>query len=176
MLLNNIINPFSLCGLTKLVSTAGVTISHGNTGVGFEKSTGAQRYNNTGTQDTAGGGCALCTVGVVIGKDTTPPQRTDYQMTEPIIEGYSWHSNLIKQDATVGALMSMTNTSEENIIINSVGLFGSQFNEVPLEPSRIRFLFTKTLLEQPLIIKPSETKTITITIDFNKMLDSVNNA
>ena len=87
-------------------------------------------------------------------------------MTEPITEGYSTSSSLIKNNGTIGATSAITNTSEENITINSVGLFST-----PGTTSTYQMLLSKTLLDTPLVIKPTETKTITITINLDKMID-----
>lgn len=98
-------------------------------------------------------------------------------MSEPIVTGYSSTVSILKTGTIIGATGAITNTSEEDITVNSVGLFSTSYQLQDSNKDNYRqYLLTKTKLDTPLIIKPGETKTITITIDFNKMIDNVNNA
>lgn len=178
MLLNNIINFFSYNLYKGAISTSN-TLDNGNMiGVNYAFSSvfSPSSYHNTGNTMTSTKYNIASNVGIVIGKDTTPPQKTDYQMVEPITTGFTTVNSLLKKGDILGVVSSITNTSEENITVNSVGLWGCPAASSSILSTYLIYLLTKTLLEQPLIIKPSETKTITITINFNKMLDSVNNA
>lgn len=127
-------------------------------------------YNNTGTQTFSG---TISYFGMVLSSDNTAPVTSDYKVANFYTDD---DLTAISQTSTAsGGIYTYTQTARndgmENVVINTVGLFGIAGN---LSATYARMLFTKTLLDTPVTITPGETKTITITINLNSFVENVN--
>lgn len=127
-------------------------------------------YNNTGTKTFSG---SVTYFGMVLSSDNTPPVSSDYQVTN-----FYTNENLTDISRTSAAnngiytyTQTVRNDGQENIIINTVGLFCASGN---IDPQYQRYLITKTLLDTPVTVAPGETKTITITVNLNSFVENVN--
>lgn len=110
--------------------------------------------------------------GVAFGTDPTPAARTDYKLGAEIKSGLSIvnPSNFLRKEnadndtVTYSATYSVTNTSADEINIYEIGVkcnttTGSNSTEFFL-------LMDRTVLEEPINIKPGETKVITYELTF----------
>lgn len=80
----------------------------------------------------------------------------------------SYTNNAISNGYTEVVLtQSATNNTEEDITVNEIGVFRAN-SENSTEP---KLLVTRNVIE-PVTIKPGETKTFTIKIDFSKFSDA----
>lgn len=106
--------------------------------------------------------------GIVLGTGTTPPTYNDFRIETPVDPaGYSNHSYSISADCQQVLTQSYTNKSSEDITVTELGLFVSDDS---------RGVYAKVLLTRnvipPVTIKPNETKTFTIKIDYKKFSDA----
>lgn len=139
-----------------------------NSGVGSSVySISGSRYSNTT------GSNSIDTVGVyrgiVLGTGTTPPTYSDFRIETPVDStGYSNNSYFISEDCQQVLTQSYTNKSSEDIIVTELGLFvtDSDANE-----NYAKVLLTRNVIS-PVTIKPNETKTFTIKIDYKKFSDA----
>lgn len=150
-----------------LKSTTGseYKISNGSASVIYSVS-GSKYSNTTGTNgiDTLGS-----YKGIVLGTGTTPPTYQDFKIETPVeSSGYSNNSYSISADFQQVLTQSYTNKSSEDIIITELGLFVTKSisNE-----NYAKVLLTRNVIS-PVTIKPNETKTFTIKIDYNKFSDA----
>ena len=105
--------------------------------------------------------------GIILGTGTTPPTYSDYRME-------NYNTELTYSNATVSwsapnviLTESATNNTDANIIVSEVGVFGTYDTSTTYQ----RILYTRTLIE-PVTIKPGETKTFTVKINFDKFSDA----
>ena len=91
----------------------------------------------------------------------------DYNL-ETIINNLSYQSSSVETtEEGYTVITSAKNNTSTDIIVSEVGIFcrgqgrfnGKEFYSVP-------FMLTRNVLETPITIKPNETKTFTITINF----------
>ena len=132
-------------------------------------STSFSYYNNTGVQPITG---VISFFGMVLSSDNTPPVSSDYQVTN-----FYTNKDLTNISQTSAAnngtythTQTVRNDSQENVVINTVGLFGLS----KTTSTSARYLFTKTLLDTPVTVAPGETKTITITVNLKSFVENVN--
>ena len=107
--------------------------------------------------------------GIVLGTGTTPPTYSDFRIETPVeSSGYSNNSYSISGDCQQVLTQSYTNKSSEDITVTELGLFvtDSDTNEY-----FAKVLLTRNVIS-PVTIKPNETKTFTIKIDYNKFSDA----
>lgn len=107
--------------------------------------------------------------GVVLGTGTTPPTYSDFRIETPVNPtGYSNNSYSVSDDCQQVLTQSYTNKSSEDIIVTELGLFvtDSDINE-----DYAKVLLTRNVIS-PVTIKPNETKTFTIKIDYKKFSDA----
>ena len=127
---------------------------------------GSRYSNTTGSNgiDTAGK-----YKGIVLGTGTTSPTYRDFRIETPVeSSGYSNNSYSISADCQQVLTQSYTNKSSEDIIVTELGLFvtDSDSNE-----NFAKVLLTRNVIS-PVTIKPNETKTFTIKIDYKKFSDA----
>lgn len=120
-------------------------------------------YNNVGTQSSVSSNYK----GIILGTGTTPPTYSDYKM-----ENYGIGLTYSNQTATWSApnmilTESATNNTDASIIVSEVGVFGMQENNGRYK----KILFIRNVIE-PITIKPNETKTFTVKINFDKFSDA----
>lgn len=113
----------------------------------------------------------ISNMGIALSSDTTVPTVDDYRFTNSYTS-----SDLISVNATLNPgpmqtvlTQTVRNDGTENVVINSVGVFGRHNN-----PRYETVLLTKTLLDTPVTVAPGEVKTITVTIDYNSFVENVN--
>lgn len=121
-------------------------------------------YSDTGTEETF----YPFKRGIAFGSGTTPPQKTDYKLENYITTGLTYSGNNTNQtDGIVKWVQTVQNTSTAQITIAEVGLFtGNQHS-----PGYEVHLFTRTVLDTPVVLQPGDVKTFTITINYNKFVD-----
>lgn len=91
----------------------------------------------------------------------------DYNL-ETIINNLSYQSSSVEtNEEGYTVITSAKNNTSRDIIVSEVGLFGRGQSRVdPDYTSQHPFMLTRNVLETPITIKPNETKTFTITINF----------
>lgn len=110
---------------------------------------------------------STATEGVFIayGNGTTIATSNDYNL-ESEISGLTLLGNFLSiTDNGYITTSSVKNTSNEDIIIKELGLFETSYGQ-DIYGARLTFMLTRNVLETPITIKPNETKTFTITINF----------
>lgn len=108
------------------------------------------------------------TRGIAFGSGTTPPQKTDYKLENPITTGLNYSGNNTNTtDGVVNWVQTVQNTSTAQITITEVGLF----TKYDRSNNFSAYLLTRTVLDTPVVLQPNEVKTFTITIDYNKFVD-----
>lgn len=107
--------------------------------------------------------------GIVLGTGTTPPTYEDFKIEAPVeSSGYSNNSYSISANCQQILTQSYTNKSSEDIIVTELGFFVSDADN---NEYYAKVLLTRNVIS-PVTIKPNETKTFTIKIDYNKFSDA----
>lgn len=102
---------------------------------------------------------------IAYGNGTTIATSNDYNL-ESEISGLTLLGNFLSiTDNGYITTSSVKNTSNEDIIVKELGLFETS-NGQDSYGARVTFMLTRNVLETPITIKPNETKTFTITINF----------
>ena len=105
--------------------------------------------------------------GIILGTGTTPPTYSDYKI-ENYNTGLTYSNSTFSWSApNVIITESATNNTDANIIVSELGVFGAEETRA----SNRRILFTRNVIE-PVTIKPGETKTFTVKINFDKFSDA----
>ena len=139
-------------------------IGNGNAGVIYSVS--GSRYNNTGKSSIYDIGAFK---GIALGTGTTPPTYSDFRIETPVeSSGYSNNSYSISADCQQVLTQSYTNKSSEDIIVTELGLF---VTDSDTNTNAGKILLTRNVIS-PVTIKPNETKTFTIKIDYKKFSDA----
>ena len=120
-------------------------------------------YTNNGTGNSTSAACK----GIILGTGTTPPTYSDYKM-ENYNTGVTYSNSTASWSApNVIITESATNNSDANIIVSELGVFGLEDGSASYK----RILLTRNVIE-PVTIKPNETKTFTVKINFDKFSDA----
>ena len=107
--------------------------------------------------------------GIVLGTGTTPPTYSDFRIETPVeSSGYSNNSYSISADCQQVLTQSYTNKSSEDITVTELGLF---ISDADSNENYAKVLLTRNVIS-PVTIKPNETKTFTIKIDYKKFSDA----
>ena len=132
----------------------------------IESASGSVYNNTTGPSGIATFGCFK---GIALGTGTTPPVYSDFKIENPVEPaGYSNDSYSISADCQQVLTQSYTNKSSEDIIVTELGLFTTDNKD---DKNYAKVLLTRNVIS-PVTIKPNETKTFTIKIDYNKFSDA----
>ena len=120
-------------------------------------------YTNNGSSDSTN----TLYKGIILGTGTTPPTYSDYKM-----ENYKTGLTYSNETATWSApsfilTESATNNTDASIIVSEVGVFGMKGESASYK----KILLTRNVIE-PVTIKPGETKTFTVKINFDKFSDA----
>lgn len=103
------------------------------------------------------------------GLELPPPTYGDFKIEAPVeSSGYSNNSYSISADCQQVLTQSYTNKSSEDIIVTELGFFVSDDNA---NENYAKVLLTRNVIS-PVTIKPNETKTFTIKIDYKKFSDA----
>lgn len=121
-------------------------------------------YDHSGSNGFSGGRYK----GIILGTGTTPPTYSDYRM-----ENYNTgltYSNATASWSAPNVILteSATNNTDADIIVSEVGVFGMDANDNQYYQ---KLLYTRNVIE-PVTIKPGETKTFTVKINFDKFSDA----
>ena len=163
MLLQNFIK--TMC--SGLMSNQAFTTTSGLTQYGTtiaSSSVAFDFYHNTG-RDTRN----VTYLGIALGTDDTPPVYTDTQIKTPITSGLV---DVSHQNSTSGTTKTLTQTvrndSADTITVKEIGVFAypsSDKNE-----TFCILLYTRSIINVPIL--PGETKTFTISINYDKFSES----
>lgn len=110
------------------------------------------------TSDETTGG-----VFIAYGNGTTIATSNDYNLESEISNLTLLGNSLSITDNGYITTSSIKNTSNEDIIVKELGVFETSKAENGFMST---FMLTRNVLETPVTIKPNETKTFTITINF----------
>lgn len=148
-------------------STKGIEYKITNGDIGALYSMSGSMYSNEVGSD------GISTIGpyrgIALGTGTTPPTYSDFRIETPVEpSGYSNNSYSISADCQQVLTQSYTNKSSEDITVTELGLFVCDSGTYS---SYTKVLLTRNVIS-PVTIKPNETKTFTIKIDYNKFSDA----
>lgn len=111
------------------------------------------------SSDVKGGVC------IGFGAGSKQVSLEDYNL-ETIINNLSYQSSSVETtEEGYTVITSAKNNTSTDIIVSEVGIFCRCQNNLTDTPSH-PFMLTRNVLETPITIKPNETKTFTITINF----------
>lgn len=111
------------------------------------------------------------TGGVYFGTGSTPPQKTDYKLENPITSGlYITNSGVSEANPSDGvyvysASYILRNTTDADVTIAEIGLY-SYFEAGTSYKGCV--LFERTVLDAPITITPGESKLVTYKVTFNQ--------
>ena len=133
---------------------------------------GALPFSDYSNNDGGGTGSSypIGYLGVALSSDITVPTVDDYRFVN-FYTGNSLTSvaySVKDQPMQTIIYQVVRNDGVENVVINSVGIFGRTTSY------SIEVLLTKTLLDTPVTVAPGEVKTITVTINYNSFVKNVN--
>ena len=121
-------------------------------------------YSNTGTANRS-----MDYLGIALGTDDTPPVYTDTQIKTPITSGLV---DVSHQNSTSGATKTLTQTvrndSTDTITVKEIGIFAT--SNLVVNNNYYCILFTRSIINVPIL--PGETKTFTISINYDKFSES----
>ena len=100
---------------------------------------------------------------IAYGNGTTIATSNDYNLESEISDLTLLGNSLFITDNGYIITSSVKNTSDEDIIVKELGVFETSKSEYGW---RQTFMLARNVLETPITIKPNETKTFTITINF----------
>ena len=121
-------------------------------------------YNNSGSSNTY-----MSYTGIALGTDDTPPVYTDTQIKTPITSGLVDVSHQNSNSGTTKTLtQTVRNDSADTITVKEIGIFGAGGSNVNNDYYRI--LYTRSVINVPIL--PGETKTFTISINYDKFSES----
>ena len=127
-------------------------------------STAFNGYNNTGA-----GGDYMSYLGIALGTDDTPPVYTDSQIKTPITSGLV---DVSHHNSTSGTTKTLTQTvrndSADTITVKEIGIFATANSTV--NANYYHLLYTRSIINVPIL--PGETKTFTISINYDKFSES----
>ena len=147
----------------------------GNIGVAIRNAYCKAQTANTSVSNQ---NSAKLSPGVYFGTGSTQATRDDYKLENPITSGLTIINPGIKsvngftkfpiekQDGryTYAIPFAVENTTESEIVIREIGLFG----EVGTETVAYHVLFERTVLSEPITIAPGEIKLVTYKLTFNQ--------
>lgn len=117
--------------------------------------------NSDGISSKVGGG--VC---IGFGAGSKQVSLEDYNL-ETIINNLSYQSSSVETtEEGYTVITSAKNNTSTDIIVSEVGLFCRAERRANYAASKYPFMLTRNVLETPITIKPNETKTFTITINF----------
>ena len=100
---------------------------------------------------------------IAYGKGTTIATSNDYNLESEITDLTLLGNSLSITDNGYVVVSSIKNTSNADIIVKELGIFETSKSEYG---EMSTFMLTRNVLETPITIKPNETKTFTVTINF----------
>ena len=110
--------------------------------------------------------------GVQIGTGTTPATIDDYKLESQLIAGVTFSGttgasfNIDDDGCSIFTTGGVKNTGSEPISVSEIGLVSRLYNGTG-SSNYCCALLDRTVLEEPIVIKPKETKQLTYTIRFN---------
>ena len=130
------------------------------------------RFDDYTDNSTVPATIVISALGIALSSDTSVPTVGDYKFTNFYTGDDLTNIDVSLSEGPMQTILTQTvrNDSAENVVINSVGVFGKYNTNIKTEV----VLLTKTLLDTPVTVAPGEVKTITVTIDFNSFVENVN--
>lgn len=163
MLLKNFIKTM-FSGLTtnqSLITTTGETFDRG---FSASSSIAFNGYKNSGSSSNS-----MSYLGIALGTDDTPPVYTDTQIKTPITSGLVDVSHQNSASGTTKTLtQTVRNDSTDTITVKEIGIFATGSSDV--NNNYYRILYTRSVINVPIL--PGETKTFTISINYDKFSES----
>ena len=163
MLLKNFIATMcsGLMEMPPATTTDGSETNHSTQATG---SISFKGYSDRGTQ-----GGPFPYLGIALGTDDTPPVYTDYQIKIPILSGLVDVSHQNSDFSNTKTLtQTVRNDSTDTITVKEIGIFGAGSSYV--NNNYLRLLYTRSIINVPIL--PGETKTFTISINYDKFSES----
>lgn len=121
-------------------------------------------YDNSSTGDNS-----FSYLGIALGTDDTPPVYTDTQIKTPITSGLV---DVSHQNSEAGVTRTLTQTvrndSTDTITVKEIGIFASRYSYADSRNGLI--LLTRSVINIPIL--PGETKTFTISINYDKFSEA----
>ena len=93
---------------------------------------------------------------IALGSGTTPPKKTDYRLGNQITDA---PARLDMTEGMATASITYKNTTNSDIVATEIGLLDDNEHG--------HWLLARELFEKPVTIKAGETKSFSITLDFN---------
>ena len=122
-------------------------------------------YNNTATSNAY----SMNYLGIALGTDGTPPVYTDTQIKTPITSGLVDVSHQNSNTETTKTLtQTVRNDSADTITVKEIGIFATDSSDTG--GTSVRLLYTRSIINVPIL--PGETKTFTISINYDKFSES----
>lgn len=163
MLLQNFIKTmcYGLMGNQSFTTTSGRTFKEY---ISAPSSAAFNIYSNTGASKNH----SMSYLGIALGTDDTPPVYTDTQIKTPITSGLVdvSHQNS-DSEATKTLTQTVRNDSADTITVKEIGIFGADSD---VANNYYRLLYTRSIINVPIL--SGETKTFTISINYNKFSES----
>lgn len=109
--------------------------------------------------------------GVIFGTGTTPATPDDYNLESIITDGFSCAQgdvSITRNADCMGVVVThgITNTGSEPLSISEVGTLGKVFKGTSTSNMAV-VLLDHTVLEEPIVINPGDSKQVTYTIRMN---------
>ena len=114
--------------------------------------------------------------GIVLGGGSTPATINDYKLENYYNEQFdviSVSGNFDNSQITL--TLTVKNITENNVIVNEVGIACTPQYNFSINLNYPYMLLTRTVLSEPVVIQPQETKTFTVSIDLDKFIDNTTN-
>lgn len=130
-------------------------------------------YNGEGTRAIAGSNCPV----ILVGSGNTGATIDDHRL-ENRIDTQLTNISCAKADGTNTVVINTTHTndSSNSITINEYGLHGLyNTSGTPANYSYSVYMFSRGVLNEPLILAPNESRTFTMIINFDKLLETTTN-
>lgn len=168
MILSNFIKAMSSGINSAETKTTTGSLKNYNISSSSIKTTYFGSYNNGPTESP---NLTITIMGIALSSDTSVPTVDDYQFDNFYTPNdlHPIDNSLTPRSMQIIFTQTVRNDGAENVVINSVGVFG-QYEYSNYES----ILLTKTLLDTPVTVAPGEVKTITVTIDYNSFVENVN--
>lgn len=130
------------------------------------------------TGSSTGSSSEKCAPGIYFGAGSTPATKNDYTLESPITSGMTIvnGSSYQTEEETEGkkscvAAYSLKNTSDSQINIWEIGIFGEVANYSSPNYLGYLALFSRDVLNAPITLEPGEVKIIKLVMTYNQKLN-----
>lgn len=135
-----------------------------------------QNYNTNEAPYSYGAGSSLNTL-ICVGIGTTPPTIDDTKLENAILNLDFLGGSCAGSYQTITATSTWQNNTGAPVTINELGIhFSSDINSTNTSYTKAPFvILTRSVLEQPVVMQDGDSRTFSIAINFNKMLETATN-